>query len=387
MMKSILESGQEEVPAHIWEGVAGGLDRIARRKKVIIFWRRAGIAAAVAAAVVLGVFLFPENETDLVPTSAGSDMIAVAEEPIQDIQDTQNTPEPETSLIAEAGTEQTKGFSEIPSTADEAIAIADEAIATEGNTPYVKEEMTPKEEVQAEKDDAPVRFPDNWDEEEDTPRETGKTSIIMSGLAGTNSSSEKVRLGPSRKPSQTVAPIKTGVTENNSRNTYGLPVSFGAGVKIGLAPKWSISAGLNYTLLTRKFYGTYSHVNEAGVEDNTVSSDIRNSQHYIGIPVNAYYDIIDEKYMNFYAYAGGTVEKCVSDIYQVLNTPIVHKEKAPGVQLSANVGVGVEFLLGQYLGLYIDPSLRYYFNCNQPKSIRTTQPLMLGFEMGLRIRL
>ena len=37
--------------------------------------------------------------------------------------------------------------------------------------------------------------------------------------------------------------------------------------------------------------------------------------------------------------------------------------------------------------MYIDPSLRYYFNCNQPKSIRTVQPLTLGFEMGLRVKL
>ena len=57
------------------------------------------------------------------------------------------------------------------------------------------------------------------------------------------------------------------------------------------------------------------------------------------------------------------------------------------MQLSANVGVGVEFMLGRHLGLYIDPSLRYYFNCDQPKSIRTVQPLMLGFELGLRARL
>ena len=54
---------------------------------------------------------------------------------------------------------------------------------------------------------------------------------------------------------------------------------------------------------------------------------------------------------------------------------------------SVNLGIGVEFLLGDYLGLYIDPSLRYYFDNGQPKSIRTDQPLMLGFEMGLRVKL
>ena len=64
-----------------------------------------------------------------------------------------------------------------------------------------------------------------------------------------------------------------------------------------------------------------------------------------------------------------------------------HKEKVAGMQLSANAGIGVEFMLGQHLGLYVDPSVRYYFDCGQPKNIRTVQPLMLGFEMGFRARL
>ena len=57
MMKSILEGGQEEVPAHIWDGVEGGLDKLAQRRKVILLWRRAGIAVAAAAVVAMGVFL------------------------------------------------------------------------------------------------------------------------------------------------------------------------------------------------------------------------------------------------------------------------------------------------------------------------------------------
>ena len=40
--------------------------------------------------------------------------------------------------------------------------------------------------------------------------------------------------------------------------------------------------------------------------------------------------------------------------------------------------------LGKHLGLYIDPSLRYYFDCDQPHNIRAAQPLMLGFEVGLK---
>jgi hypothetical protein len=190
-----------------------------------------------------------------------------------------------------------------------------------------------------------------------------------------------------KAPTVTSAPEKTGITETSTNSTYGLPVSFGAGVKIGLSEKWSVGVGANYTMLTRQFYGKYMKVDDRGNIQESTSSDIRNTQHYIGIPVNAYYEIISRDRVNLYAYAGGTVEKCVADQYDVLSTEIRHKEKVAGMQLSANAGIGVEFMVGQHLGLYVDPSVRYYFDCGQPKNIRTVQPLMLGFEMGFRARL
>ena len=144
---------------------------------------------------------------------------------------------------------------------------------------------------------------------------------------------------------------------------------------------------MNYTLLTRTFHGTYTHVTETGSIDNLITSDIRNSQHYIGLPVNAFFNIINSKDVHFYTYAGGTVEKCISDRYHVQTNHIIHKEKVDGVQLSAAVGLGAEFALTKHLGLYLDPSLRYYFDCDQPKSIRTAQPLMFAVEAGLRFRL
>ena len=54
MMKSILDNAQEEVPAHVWEGVSAGLDKAAKRKAVVIWWRRAAMGAAAAAVIVFG---------------------------------------------------------------------------------------------------------------------------------------------------------------------------------------------------------------------------------------------------------------------------------------------------------------------------------------------
>ena len=69
-MRSILESGQEEVPAHIWDGVSSGLDALARRRKAVVFFRRAAIGLSAAAALAFGLFLNHNSEDVNVGTVA-----------------------------------------------------------------------------------------------------------------------------------------------------------------------------------------------------------------------------------------------------------------------------------------------------------------------------
>jgi opacity protein-like surface antigen len=230
------------------------------------------------------------------------------------------------------------------------------------------------------------RSDDTWPEDEPEAKKRPMT-FTLSGITGSNNPQSKGDAGAIRKPTYTTAPTRTGVAESSEKSTYGIPLSVGAGIRIGLSEKWSVGIGIDYTLLSRKFYGTYIKVNEKGEIQNPTYSNIRNNQHYIGIPVNFFYNIIDNSHLNFYAFAGGSVEKCVADTYALINTSIVHREDIKGVQVSAAAGLGVEFLVGKHLGLYVDPRIRYYFNCRQPKSIRTEQPLMAGVEMGFRIRL
>lgn len=389
MVKSILDEGREEVPAGVWEAVSEGLDKAARGKTVVLWWRRAAAGVAVAAAVAIAVIFNIRPEADLVPEAGDSGLIAVVEP--------ETAAEEDITLIPDAVAELTQDRhpavrSIIPQTASEAMDA--EMMEQEGEEDVIiPQDAAPVEEVPSidktkeEKTgkEAPAEyFPEDWGE--DTPK-TRNISFTLSGLASTNQTQSRNRIGPMKAPSITSAPKETGISETSTNSTYGLPVSFGAGVKIGLSPRWSVGVGANYTLLARQFYGKYIKVDDNGSIEKATSSDIRNTQHFIGIPVNAYFDIVNQDRINLYAYAGGTVEKCVSDNYNVLSTAIQHREKTKGVQLSANAGIGVEFMLGKHLGLYIDPSVRYYFDCDQPKSIRTEQPLMFGFEMGFRARL
>ena len=386
MMRSILEEGVEEVPAGVWDAVSEGLDKASRKKTVVLMWRRTAVGFGVAAALAVGLVLNHGTDDRLVMEPAQEEMIAVVEK-------TQTTDMAEEDAFASdvmvAQVRQAplqKSRNEQPS-AQVVINESSSAAAESLESGSQQEKETPV----VEENDLTYRFneeytPSEWEEKKE--KRKVRTSFVLSGIASTNGTQSKPGgQGMLKQPSISSAPPKTGVEETSTKSTYGIPVSFGAGAKFDFTEKWSLGVGLNYTLLTRRFYGSYTEVNDKGSTVMNIQTDIRNTQNYIGVPVNAFYNIVDNSRLNFYTYAGGTVEKCLSDKYQILGKDITHTEKVKGVQLSANLGIGVDFLIGDYLGLYIDPSLRYYFENGQPASIRTAQPLMLGFEMGLRVRL
>jgi hypothetical protein len=264
--------------------------------------------------------------------------------------------------------------------------------ATSGITPAAEDTqtVTPQQTTSTQKTEPAAKHAEptadyyDWSEEKPSSKTKIKASLVLSSTTGANSarkSSPSTRL---RRPININNLIKTGITEYGS-SQYNLPLSFGIGAKIDLTKHWSIGVGVNYTLLSRLFKGDYLNVVDGTILEYT-QSDIRNRQHYVGIPVNVYFNILSNNWINFYTYAGGAVEKCVKHEYHILETSSIYKENVKGVQWSANLGIGVEFMLGKHVGLYLDPSARYYFHCHQPKSIRTVKPFMFGAEIGIRTR-
>ena len=389
-MRSILESGQEEVPAHIWDGVSSGLDALARRRKAVVFFRRAAIGLSAAAALAFGLFLNHNSED--VNVGAVAEIINPVDDAAVSVVDQEAGTEALTAMAPEPVIKpkfrgilpsSSKATTEDPSVTDNTATHSVQNPTVKSNS---QETVVPVvEKTDTEKKGSAETG--NWvEDDKEIKNRKASASLVLSGVAGTNSAQNRAATAAIRRPTLSAAPAKTAVTQTEPGDIYSIPLSFGVGTKIDFNSKWSLGVGVNYTLLNRKFFGDYTRVEEDRIVES-IKSDIRNTQHYIGIPINAYYNIVENRFVNFYAYAGGTVEKCVSDEYRVISKDILHKESVKGVQASANLGIGVEFMLGKHIGLSVDPSARYYFNCNQPKSIRTAQPLMLGFEMGLRVRL
>ena len=401
-IRSVLEEGREEVPDFVWDRIQARLDvsgeseKPQKNRRVLIWLRNTGAAVAAAAALTATVIFSGIFDPGNSPDQRDSATLAVIE-PDQD----KGSDSTDNIMIAQATQEETSSVRDISSSVPSEVTMAEMHEESMSPAPDPVTETPAEETAPARTDEKPVKKTeaenqeddsayDSWDlfgndEEDKRSGRKVRTSLVISGNAASNSNSEKAGRNGIMAPGTIT---KTGFTEDGEGNSrFGIPVSVGAGVRFSFTPKWSMSIGMNYSYLTRTFDGTF---NDAETQTRTKYRDIRNSQHYIGIPVNFYYSILAKDFIDLYVYAGGAAECNVSNKYMADNAagPLNYSGETGSMQLSANAGLGVEFLIADHVGLYIDPSLRYYFrNSKAPKSIRTVQPLMLGFEAGLRFRL
>ena len=211
-------------------------------------------------------------------------------------------------------------------------------------------------------------------------KHSGMDIVVGGTLSGNTASKLTVSSMSFGSPN---APSKDVITEKTA-SSFGIPFTLGAGVRWQLTPRFAIGTGLDYSLLTRTFSGTFTPAGST----STVQTDFRNTMHYLGIPLNLFFSIVNSRNIDFYVYGGGEIEYCVANRFYINQAtgsiPLSVTQKVDAPQFSAKVGVGVQFRLTDFLGLYLDPGVGYYFYSGQPKSIRTEQPLMFNFNAGLR---
>ena len=416
-LKRMLQDAEEAVPSRIWDAVSEELDRRDRRKVVVLRWRRAAIGVAAAAAVLSGIFVFLGRDTagkpDLtaesvtpvqqeVPTPAQADAIpdieeqiaaagaALADVPGRPVRSAATTtvpteiaPAPAAPVVEEAEPEATVEES-VPEIAveEEAVSEPEAVTAQQVETPVARPSVPDRRPAVTGTLDDPFAWPED-DEEEDSGR---MPSFFLSGNAMTNDFTG-TDIRQMRIPAAGIKK-RTGVEEKGS-STFDIPVTFGVGVRFDLSDRWALGTGINWSKLTRTFNGVYTEVNGSGDITRNINSEIVNDLHYIGVPVNLYFNIFDSRNLRFYAWGGGTAEKGVTNRFRIQSDSgdIFYKESVNGLQWSAGAGLGLEFLLGEHFGLYLDPSARYYFDCGQPVSIRTKRPFMMNYEIGVRFNL
>lgn len=416
LVRSMMENGREEVPAGLWDAVQSQLPAAApaktQRKAIVLTWtRRVGIALAAAAALTFGiVYSGRRPSSDQIEIVSGArNMVADVEEEsifvdemVADFVPNEVPGEP-VKILRPRRVDSSKATStnKNSQTKDLEKAAATEAVpqqkavSTEKandkttSSEKVEEKTVTTEKVTEKTSDTKALDRMEFEDSFKANAKKRKSSVYFSGNASSNTNpASKGPNGIMRVPA--AAPSATGITETGE-STFMIPVSFGTGIKFPLGERWSIGLGVNATYLGRTYAGTYREYDESGMLlKSETYSDIRNNQFYVGIPVNAYFSIVSNRFVDFYVYGGGSAEKCVynNNIMQSPGGNTYFKGQKGGVMFSAGLGLGCEFMVADHLGIYIDPSARYYFKGkNMPKSVRTQQPFMAGIELGLRVKL
>ena len=92
-------------------------------------------------------------------------------------------------------------------------------------------------------------------------------------------------------------------------------------MRFSVTDKLSLGTGLDYSLLTRSFKGTYS-----GSLSERYEGTIFHNVQYLGVPLNVYYNLLGTRdgLMDIYAWGGGEAEYCISNKYRLMSaSPVV----------------------------------------------------------------
>ena len=156
------------------------------------------------------------------------------------------------------------------------------------------------------------------------------------------------------------------------------PVALGLSVRWSMNDDWALESGLTYTRLVSDVNVGYSKGEQ--------------KLHYVGVPLKVNRRLWSNRWLEVYGSAGGMLEKCISGsqkLTQKLSKDISKEEEADlkvhELQASLNAALGVQLKLNGRVGIYAEPSVVYYFeDGSEVETIRKEHPLNLNFQVGLR---
>lgn len=412
-------AGYEERPSdELWAALSekAGLQESRRKVIPVWFW---GLSAA--AALMAGIFVVTKVNDRSVNDLGGITADVAVSEPVDAV-----VSEPIDTAVPES-VERTlaEDLAEVKSRKAKSALIA-EAVPVESSVSAVAEDVTSvnteeyaaevpsenhdaREAATVESDTVEQSEPAmSWDEYlKETPSEKARArrsggfsaGIVAGGAVGGNTSGSK--------PTAMVMganPLAAGVTKTDwidkdskaSAIVYNQPevqeeYSHKIPVKVGLTARYNITGrlgvetGLTYSILSSSVKIGNS---ETGKNWSTGSQTL----HYLGIPLNISFNILNSRYVNVYVTGGGMMEKSISgsiktDEYvdgkfdRTLTTNISPK----GLQWSVNAAAGIQANILPQLGFFVEPGVSHHFkNGSRVRSIYTDKPTDFSLGFGLR---
>lgn len=166
-----------------------------------------------------------------------------------------------------------------------------------------------------------------------------------------------------------------------AQHTHELPFNIQLTLSRQLTSRLSIETGLSYTQMKSVTItgSTTAHIQE------------QQRLRYIGIPLRFGWKWYNKSHFSLYTSAGAMLEfpiRSTLNVNHITNDITTFSKEstldAP-IQWSMSLGLGVQYDLTPHLGIYMEPSLQYYFDDGSNlKSYRTEHPLSITLPLGLR---
>ena len=402
-LRTGMDSYSEPVPDSVWKAVESGVGAAWERQRRLRRRRRmfAGAVSAFAAAALAAAVIFPLNDgpAALRPSSR---ILALAGDPVL---------QPALFRVGEAPALDAA----VRRTPADAFVPADAPagdVPDPGRSGAPAEEVPapapgPEESVSAETPTVPedVAAESLWDDDvfflpaDDAAG--GKVRVTLGFRASNVAPGHSEASGYGGLYGASVVPSPTSAREqlqgyssvllsNNSQpvstsTEHYQPVSFGLAISVGLGDRFSLETGADYSCLVSDM--------SSGTEENRY--DIRQTLHYVGVPLRARYSFWKPGGFDLYMTAGGKVEKCVggtTSTSYVVKSSVSSSTKdritVDPLQWSVGASLGIGYRFNDLVGIYLEPGVSYYFdNGSFVETVYRERPLNFSLGIGLRFNL
>ena len=402
-MKQKLDGHQMTPPAGLWEDISQQMGLEPKPAPKVIFMRRYYWAAAVVLAIV-GFFAFYQFDNDQgQPQLAAHNEPTSATQTVDEAQPSVSAEQPTPTIPVHAATSKPTLLAHTPITPQQEMNKAETAEAepqqevVETSQEVAENTQKVAEASQKSSDVSPMvasshqkqTYLPEVSQHYATSSKSDDSDKWAIGLSGSNGllMAASNSIETSSGILHDVNFINNPVPETYSNNTnfvdsktqtvpdvvykHHIPVRFGLSLQYHLNNRLSLLSGISYTYLK-----------------SDISLQLFNNQSYkqalsyLGIPVGLSWKVWSSQTFHVYLAGSTLLEKCVDA--SITDGDISQRPW----QWSVNASAGAEYIVMRQFGLYLEPSLGYYFNDGSSlQHYYKEHPLVPSVQFGLRLHL
>ena len=416
IFKSNLEQYEAEVPESGLQAFQTRLQahqKQVRRRKIIVLTSICSAAAVLLAVLLIPVVIPHSPSQELaVEESSYKDNVESNSEQSEFVNIIEDSPE---GLVAQAnngheaeGGHKTGGLSEkridgdgdrnvFSETGTETVIEADnDVLESQGNTVEISEETVDEkaDSIEAKRQEINQIIAATGIKHSTSVKKGGRTAIYVAAAGATSAGiAALVTAFVKKAPDDLTSPPLDTSNDGTGDNPPGdgednvdeptclsddllrtnhspVPLKTGLSLRIPLTSSLSIGTGIEYTMYNSSF-------------EYSLGGTIKQSAHYIGIPIRLDWSFVRSKVFEAYIGAGISADLCVSALYGGT------KIQRDGFGFNILAAGGVQLNITEHIGFFVEPSLSWDLTSKNRvlETYRSLHPLAFSASFGLRFTL